>query len=142
MKTYKIFSISGRATRREFWCYFILSFMLTSAFLNVMFNAISVVSFYTGGIIGCASFYIGSAVSIRRLHDIGLSGYLSIILIGSWALNIVFSLLIGMPTTIQHFKTIYNINVLILVTFILYLGCKKSENNDNKYGPIKHHIIK
>ncbi|WP_428985208.1 DUF805 domain-containing protein [Succinatimonas hippei] len=142
MKTYKIFSISGRATRREFWCYFILSLMVTSAFLNVMFNAISVVSFYTGGIIGCAGFYIGSAVTVRRLHDIGLSGYLSIILIGSWALNIVFSLLLGMPTTIQHFKTIYGINSLILVTFILYLGCKKSENNDNKYGPVTHHIIK
>lgn len=133
MQKHRIFSISGKASRKEFWCYFILSFMITSGFLNVMVtsgfsNTISVMFSFTGLIIGCVSFYIGSAVSIRRLHDIKLSGYWSIILIGSWALNIFFSLFIGMPATIHSFKTIYSINALILFTFVMYLGCKKAKN--------------
>lgn len=106
IKKYAVFS--GRASRKEYWLFclwnliigFVIGFVLgLTGNLNAVLPA---------AIIYLAIFIIPSvAVTVRRLHDIGRSG---------WWLLILFVPYIG---------------PIILITFY----CFDSQSGDNKYGP-------
>ena len=126
--TSKYFQFSGRAPRREFW-YFVLFTMILSSLFAIGGEMLGL--FYmipldipdasgTGTItqqiplnlaqvgFGLATFIPSLAIAIRRLHDIGKSG---------WWYLIIFIPLIGM---------------LVLLAFFV-MG---SEQSENKYGEI------
>lgn len=77
LKKYAVFN--GRARRKEYW-YFALFNLIISIVLAIVDNMLG--SFSTevgigllGGIYSLAIFIPGLAVSIRRLHDTGRSGW-------------------------------------------------------------------
>ena len=77
----KAFDFKGRSSRFEFWTYTIAAFIVT-AFLMVLlagFAAIDeVVGYIFAGpimLINLALLFIYISVAVRRLHDVGLSGF-------------------------------------------------------------------
>ena len=77
LKKYAVFS--GRAQRSEYW-YFILFNMIVSIILTILDGMFGLYNAQAGlgvlsGIYALAVFIPGLAVLIRRLHDIGKSGW-------------------------------------------------------------------
>ncbi|MBU2949924.1 DUF805 domain-containing protein [Tamlana agarivorans] len=102
----------GRARRKEFWMFLLFSF-LVSAVASILDNVLGLTFKDYGGngpILGLYSLFVlipGLAVTVRRLHDIGKSG---------WWLFIGLIPLIG-------------------AIWLLILYCKDSEAGSNKWGP-------
>lgn len=95
----------GRARRQEYWM-FILFNIIISIVLSIVEKAAGIDPFLTG-LYSLAILLPSLAVGIRRLHDIGKSGW--------W-------ILIGL---------IPFIGSIILIVF----ACLDSQPNDNQYGP-------
>lgn len=111
--TSKYCCFAGRATRAEFWGFNLFSALVTSLpfqILNSIFSAAGSTSSIPAILIALVSLALilpGLGVSVRRMHDIGRSGW-SVL----WAL-----LPIAGP--------------IILLLF----ACKDSERGSNQYGP-------
>jgi uncharacterized membrane protein YhaH (DUF805 family) len=65
LKKYAVFS--GRARRKEFWMFVLINFIIGVV--------LSFISDYLSYAYSLAVFIPGLAVSVRRLHDIGKSGW-------------------------------------------------------------------
>jgi len=108
LKKYAVFS--GRATRSEYW-YFILFNFIISIILSIIDRAISSVSGTNLGTLGTIYYLVvlipSLAVSVRRLHDVGKSGWMILI------------------------------NLIPLVGWIWFLVLTVTDSNpgENKYGP-------
>ncbi|MCD8539447.1 MAG: DUF805 domain-containing protein [Leadbetterella sp.] len=103
----------GRARRKEFWM-FTLFYVVFSLFAALMDDAMDMSytdDLLSGGMISTAYalalFIPGLAVSVRRLHDIGKSG---------WMILVIFIPLIGW-------------------IWLIVLHCQDSEPGSNSYGP-------
>jgi uncharacterized membrane protein YhaH (DUF805 family) len=102
--------LSGRAGRPEYW-YFILIYLLASALLSIVDGIVGTYNAKAGigllsGLWGLALLVPWLAVSVRRLHDIGRSG---------WWVLIGFVPLVGF---------------VVLLVF----ACTRSEPAANRYG--------
>jgi len=101
LKKYAVFD--GRASRAEYW-YFFLFNIIVSIILSILGKAIGVLNVTIGtagseinilsAIYGLALFIPGLAVLVRRLHDVGKSGWMALIslipLIGTiWILVLI-----------------------------------------------------
>lgn len=100
----------GRARRSEYWFYCLASFIISIglAIVEYLFN-LSHLNLQYGilrGLYSLLVFIPGLAVSVRRLHDVGKSG---------WFLFIAFIPIIG-----------------LIWLFILF--CKEGEYGANEYG--------
>jgi uncharacterized membrane protein YhaH (DUF805 family) len=109
-KKYAVFT--GRAGRKEYW-HFALMYLLISVILSIFDAIIGKLDFQTGlglfsGIFALVAALPAVSVAVRRLHDIGRSG---------WWLLIVFVPLIG------------------IIVIIVFLGMR-GDPNSNKYGPV------
>lgn len=102
LKKYAVFS--GRATRSEYW-YFALFSLIVSIVLAIVDYLLD--TQILGGVYSLAVFLPSLGVSIRRLHDIGRSGW--------WNL-IIFVPLIGF---------------IVLIVFAV----QDSQPGSNQYGP-------
>ena len=108
LKKYAVFS--GRARRKEYWI-----FTLINTLIGIFIGVLSVVALMAGstglsaifGVYTLGVIIPGLAVSVRRLHDIGRSGW--------WLLIIMVPIVGG------------------VILFIWYVGDSNSETN--KYGP-------
>lgn len=102
LKKYAVFS--GRARRTEYWMFFLFNFVfsLVLTFVDGLLGTV-----FLGVIYGLAVLIPGIAVTVRRLHDTGRSG---------WWILIGFIPLIGM---------------IVLLVFTLL----DSQKSDNEYGP-------
>ena len=100
LKKYAVFS--GRARRKEYWMFFLLNFIIALAlgFIEGLFGGPGVI----GMLYSLAVLIPGLAVSVRRLHDTGRSGW--------W-------LLIGL---------IPLIGAIVILVFMVQEG--KNESND------------
>ena len=98
-------NFSGRARRSEYW-YYVLCYAIISIVINLLSQASSVFAI-VGTVVGLALICPTLAVEIRRLHDIGKSG---------WYLR---------------FNLIPLVGAIILIVWF----CKDSEPGDNMYGP-------
>ena len=103
---------SGRARRTEYWMFvlFNIIFLIVAAVLDNLLGLTFMEELPYGYIYaayGIAMFIPGLAVAVRRLHDIGKSG---------WMYLIVLIPLIG-------------------AIWLLVLFCLDSERGDNKWGP-------
>ncbi|MFZ3073128.1 MAG: DUF805 domain-containing protein [Thermodesulfobacteriota bacterium] len=109
LKKYAVFS--GRARRKEYWMFFLFNilFSILAAILdNVFGTAIEGVGYGLFYILYVLAVFIpGLAVSVRRLHDVGKSG---------WMFLIVFIPIIG-------------------AIWLLVLMVNDSNPGENKYGP-------
>jgi uncharacterized membrane protein YhaH (DUF805 family)/regulator of sirC expression with transglutaminase-like and TPR domain len=108
LKKYAVFS--GRARRKEYWMFVLFNFIfsLVAFILDLVIFGIGLVGFSPLNIMyGLAVFVPTLAVSIRRLHDVGKSGWYYLIILIPIAGPIWF----------------------------LVLTCTDSQLGDNKYGP-------
>ena len=104
LKKYAVFS--GRARRAEYWYFFLFSLLIGIA-LGVVSAAIGDSKGTLGTLYSVAVFIPGLAVSVRRLHDIGKSG---------WMLLLSLIPIIG-------------------AIWIFILMLRDSNPGENKYGP-------
>ncbi|MBI2464375.1 DUF805 domain-containing protein [Candidatus Peregrinibacteria bacterium] len=107
LKKYAVFN--GRSQRAEYW-YFILFNIIISIVLSIIDEFIKRnlgVSLGMSGIYSLAVFIPVLAVSVRRLHDIGKSGWMLLI----------------------------NLIPLIGFIWLVVLMAKDSNPGENKYGP-------
>ncbi len=109
-------NFSGRASRSEYWCFVLLNFIISMVFYIITFvlasNGVSdglTVVQVLSWLVSLALFLPGLGVSVRRLHDIGKSGW--------WLFIILIPCCIGL-------------------IWLVILMCKGSEMNENEYGPV------
>jgi len=105
LKKYAVFS--GRASRREYWMFFLFNtvFLIVASILDLIIFGIGFGPLYI--LYALAVLIPGLAVLVRRLHDVGKSG---------WFLFIVLIPIAG-------------------PIWILVLTCMDGQPGDNKYGP-------
>ncbi len=135
----KYFKFSGRATRYEYW-----SFILINILVSLILCLIDIFCETDGvlnGLFVVATFIPTISALVRRLHDVNKS---------SW--NLILPYLFLLPVAflgaiINYFgaeveeisrvnsvkSIIYVLGPLIWYIYVVYLTCKKSDN-DNKYG--------
>jgi len=99
-------NFNGRARRKEYWGFTLINFIISMVITGIL-GAISIDLINFGYIYSLAVFIPGLAVSVRRLHDIGKSG---------WWLLIAFIPLIG---------------AILLIVWM----CTDSDAGANEYGP-------
>ena len=109
LKNYAVFS--GRARRKEYWMFvlfqvlFAFAAMLLDNMLGTSTNGVS--GGYIYMLYSLALMIPSLAVAVRRLHDVGKSG---------WFMFIVLVPLVG-------------------VVWLLVLNCTEGTPDDNEYGP-------
>lgn len=134
-------NFNGRARRSEYW-YFILFNALFSLALTIIDDLLGL-NFGTAesGILNTvyslAVFIPSFAVSVRRLHDIGKSGWLLLIAYGSIILLAVF-LILG--TFMYSFDSsalimIFALLIIAVAIWLLIMFCTEGDDFTNKYGP-------
>lgn len=99
----KYVDFSGRARRKEYWIFFLISFLASVVlqFVGSLFNAGGMLS----GLYSLAVLLPGVAVSIRRLHDTSRSGWmalLGLIPFVGWIILLVFAAQDSTPGTNQY----------------------------------------
>ena len=103
LKQYAVFD--GRSRRQEYWMFFLINAGVTLG-LSVIEGVIGLQG-YISGLYGLAVFLPSLGVAIRRLHDIGRTG---------WWVLICFVPLIGL---------------IVLLIFLI----QDSQPGSNEYGP-------
>lgn len=71
----KYADFSGRARRAEYWWFFLLNFMVSFAFNMAAAAAQTPEIGYGASLWGLATLLPGLGVAVRRMHDIGKSGW-------------------------------------------------------------------
>ena len=150
---------TGRACRSEFWFFVLFNFVISNA-LNIMsqsllwFNDDMIGVVLIGNIYGLAVFIPSLAVTVRRLHDTGKSGWWIL----SYHLPILLTVVFFVVLFVQIFSefSFYEMNkirpedipwitvvgILLCLFLSLFFGifllvwlCTDSQPGTNKYGP-------
>lgn len=120
------FNFSGRARRKEYWSFWVvpvLIYLVLGILLAIGIstsansqspNGLTIISAILLAVFVLATIIPGLAVQVRRLHDVGQSGWILLLLI-----------------------VISMVPVLGFVSFVAYivLGCVDSQPGSSKYGP-------
>lgn len=160
----KYFDFSGRARRSEFWWFqlFLALIYLVIGIVGFIAAVIAIASAMDGGnnftfliIVGAigAIFYLATlcpsmGVAVRRLHDVGKTGWLvaASFLLGlgvqiasiSYYAEIIHSSMNGFADTIPHqpiYALILSYINMFYSIFLLVLYCTDSQKTANKWGP-------
>lgn len=134
-------NFNGRARRSEYW-YFILFNALFSLALTIIddllgLNFGTAESGVLNTIYSLAVFIPSLAVSVRRLHDIGKSGWLLLITYGTIILLAVFLILGSFMYSFDSSALIMIFALLIIAVaiWLLIMFCTEGDDFTNKYGP-------
>jgi uncharacterized membrane protein YhaH (DUF805 family) len=137
----KYATFSGRARRSEYWYFALFNFLigLVLAIIGKILPFLAILS----SLYGLAILIPGIAISVRRLHDIGKSGWTMLIyLIPAIIYGVLLSIML-----IKHFEgeepnlTLYIIfGIITFITFVLAIVfivwmCRDSQPGENKWGP-------
>jgi uncharacterized membrane protein YhaH (DUF805 family) len=158
LKRYAEFS--GRSRRMEFWMWFLFQFLLGLAFVILLVASVgmgalsgdprqmmagvggAVILYLLWGLISLAFFIPNLAVTIRRLHDSGRSGFWVWLLWGPYLLTLVISFM-GVATMaggsddagVGVFSGILGLawlaGCIVLLVFMFLPG----QRGQNQYGP-------
>ena len=125
--TKKYFCFSGRASRSEFWFFYL--FLLIGYI--ICFTLIMAVSFKLFWLMG--AFMIGIilpslGVSVRRLHDVNKSGWFLLLPV---PFNIVGRLF---ERSIGDISLVFTIISLGISIYLLVLYCTDGEKKKNRFG--------
>jgi len=136
------FDFKGRARRKEFWSWVLVDFIYTLFLLfalerfvvildscKVPVNNITVMfacALKIPLVIPCL------AVIVRRLHDLGKSGWFAILL----CLCVVSELFMILPTGffLDFYWIIASFNAIVYLCYIVFFFLKKGNTGTNKYG--------
>ena len=99
-------NFNGRARRKEYWMFALFQLIIVYGLLGIGLALESGIISGLGGLIALALIIPGIAVAVRRMHDVGKSG---------WILLIALIPLAGL--------------------YIFYLSVLDGDAGDNEYGP-------
>ena len=123
----KYANFSGRASRSEFWFFYLFNIIVYAILLllivNVSFKFLWVFGIFVLGIIIPAL-----AVTFRRLHDINKSGWFLLL---PMPFDIVARLLEKSNEIVSLVFTIISLGIYI---YLLILYCKDGDKKNNKFG--------
>ena len=135
-------NFSGRATRAEFWWYFLFLIMFglvvgAAILVLPLQNTTSITLF---GILALSVRVVLISLTFRRLHDRGRTGWWSAILIYGIAENLLtlpvifenYSSLVFFALQVQQ---ILYLPQMILVIVLIHFCAKQGQLGPNKYGP-------
>ena len=108
IRAFKHFAdIEGRDTRKEYWMFFLINTIIGAAIYSLAFISLKLIILYL--IYWLLTIVPSFSIAVRRLHDLGMSGFWIIItlipLLGSFILLIILA--------------------------------QKGQQQDNKYGPYR-----
>lgn len=151
LKKYAVFN--GRARRKEYWMYtlFCIVFAIAAAILDNIFGTTFKFSYTVGdntiplnlnygyiyAVYGIAVIIPGIAVIVRRLHDVGKSGWFYLLCFLPILLGYLL-IFIGVHSHILLCLIIGALVVLLslgLLIWLLVLLCTEGTPGENKYGP-------
>lgn len=139
-----LFKFDGRLRRSHFWIgwLILLGAGVVAGWLPLI-----------GGLISLALIWPNTAIAVKRLHDMGLSGWLVLIpwvvgiggtiagvsMIGFTAIMNASALDRGDPWAIWSLVApalgIFGLLFLVTFGFLLWIGLTDSQRGDNRYGP-------
>jgi uncharacterized membrane protein YhaH (DUF805 family) len=135
-----LFFPTGRIGRRDYWIGMALIFGVVSLAIW------SKVSF--GGILASSTVYLGICVAGKRLHDFGQSAWGVLVPVCFCMVIIVLTLLTGgfsnptgQPQGLPDTPLAVFVDALPVLIFliwpawVIWLGVRKSQPQDNQYGP-------
>ena len=128
----KYTTFGGRASRSEFWYFYLFNYGL---YVILIISAINISYIFGWLFIGffLATFIPFLAATARRLHDINKSGWFQI-------LPLPFSFLdrLLVRSSQEGLSILFGLITLGLYIYLIVLYCTKGEKKKNKYGkPIK-----
>lgn len=100
-------NFNGRASRSEYWWFCLFAFIV-GVVVEIVFSFSTTTMTAVSGIVSLALLLPGLGLGVRRLHDIGKSGW--------------FLLLALIP--------------FVGAIILLILFCQDSVKNENQYGPV------
>ena len=129
-KILSFFSLKGRSDRKSFTIAWVLLYIMLC--VSLFFNQTSkeyTYEFFLGYLVLLSLLF---PISVRRLHDINLSGWYAILLMMTASLNVVtFSPLFVRD---QFFATAVQFGTWIALAMIAYLAIKKGTHGPNRFG--------
>lgn len=134
LKKYAVFT--GRASRSEYWTFVLLTWMIVIATVEIIdvlsgsFELVLIMKFYLFALLVP---YI--AVSVRRLHDIGRSGWF--FLINLMSISPSISHYPTVPASIYNvdllFEVFLPISIITTITWFIFMT-QDSDSGNNQYG--------
>ncbi|WP_366513922.1 DUF805 domain-containing protein [Planktotalea sp.] len=144
----KSFTFSGRATRKEFWTFFVFHFVaLIIVFWAIVLNATGSDTVVALTLLCAFMVLIMPFVSVgwRRYHDIGRAGWPSILPYLLWTCGILFSFiereffssgqLGGIVSAMMAYSSFMVAGIAVLVPLF-----RPSQPSSNQYGPNPHKV--
>lgn len=129
-------NFSGRARRSEYW-YYTLCGIIINIVLSVIDSLIGLDFDIVGTIYSLAVFIPGLAVLVRRMHDIGKSGWYVLILFLPFIIAAVWFGVLAIDTSGSGFTTWAIVPALLLIgglIWMLVLLCTEGDSGPNEYG--------
>jgi len=134
-------NFNGRARRSEYWYFTLMNliFSLATMFIDKALG----IKFGFNSLYSLAIFLPGLAVSVRRLHDIGKSGWLLLIFYIVFIISIALLMVAGVglftgkvnATSFGAGLIIPTLLILALAIWLLVMYCTNGDVGTNKYGP-------
>jgi uncharacterized membrane protein YhaH (DUF805 family) len=130
-------NFNGRARRSEYWYFTLFNIIFTSILKildSLLFDDIEII----GSIYGLAIFIPGLAVSVRRFHDIGKSGWqllIAYVLVIAIAGLMIIGSFAGIDDGISEWIIIPAGLILVIAVWLLVMFCTEGDSFTNKYGP-------
>ena len=138
-------NFNGRARRSEYWYYALMSIII-SIILSLLDEVLGLKygtkssSGVLSSIYGLLVFIPGLAVSVRRLHDIGKSGWLIFVIYAVAIVSVIFIFISAFASGFS--ESSFGIGMIIPILLILgaaiwllVLFCTEGDEGENKYGP-------
>ena len=125
----------GRCARRDFW-YYVLAYFVCYVLLAIVQNLFG--TRILTGLFGLALLLPGLGISVRRLHDIGRSGWWLLIGVIPGFLAMVFSgiaLMSGSVGVGIGLMGLVGIIGLAAMVLLIYWYAQPGTAGDNQYGP-------
>ncbi|HVN31107.1 MAG TPA: DUF805 domain-containing protein [Thermoanaerobaculaceae bacterium] len=139
LQKYAVFS--GRARRREFWGFLVVSFLMSFLLIFIDWVAVN----YSGmpiktGLLfqlyAAASFFPLLAVTVRRLHDVGKPGWFMWFSPGAiWPLAFVLYTYLSKHTRAGFIAPLFIFLGTVVLGYFLLLMVWDSQPGENRYGP-------
>ena len=125
----KYATFDGRASRSEFWYFYLFTYGLYAILLISSINIASIFGWLLAGFF-LATFIPFLAATARRLHDINKSGWFQI-------LPLPFSFidrLLERSLQDVSFSILFGLITIGLYIYLFILLCTEGEKKNNKYG--------
>ena len=123
----KYSSFSGRASRSEFWFFYLFLFIGYIICVTLMI-AISFNLFWLMGLFVIGMIIPGLAVTARRLHDLNKSGWFQLLPVPAGILETLFA------TSSESLEILFLIIGLGLYIYLFILYCTDGNKKNNRFG--------